>query len=115
MDMPAIHIDFYEALTEAGVKPDTAQRVERQVELAIVSSHDAIRQELPERLMTKHDGDAMASALRQEAAQTRSELRQEIAQLRTELHQGLHGLTWRMVGLLIASHSALLAALKYLQ
>ena len=104
MDMPAIHIDFYEALTEAGVKPDTARRVERQVELAIVSSHDAIRQELPERLMTKHDGDAMASALRQ-----------EIAQLRTELHQGLHGLTWRMVGLLIASHSALLAALKYLQ
>ena len=34
MHMP-IELSLYEALTEAGVKPDSARRVERQVEAAI--------------------------------------------------------------------------------
>lgn len=45
MNMP-IELSLYEALTEAGVKPDSARRVERQVEAAIVRGQEAVRAEM---------------------------------------------------------------------
>ena len=56
MSMPLVQLSMYEALTEAGVKPDAARQVERQVEAAIQAGQDAVRAEMREQLMTKADG-----------------------------------------------------------
>ena len=87
MSMPAIQIDLYEALTEAGVKPDAARRVERQVELAIVSGHEAVRSDMLDRLMTKEDGLKLRAELKQDMADLRAELKQDTTALRNELKQ----------------------------
>lgn len=99
MSMPAIQIDLYEALTEAGVKPDAARRVERQVELAIVSGHEAVRSDMLDRLMTKEDG-----------LKLRAELKQDI----TDVHKALGSQTLRILGLVFVMNSAMLAASRYL-
>ena len=46
MDMPPIRLSMYEALTDAGVKPDAARKVEREVEAAIQAGHEAMRAEM---------------------------------------------------------------------
>ena len=143
MSMPAIQIDLYEALTEAGVKPDAARRVERQVELAIVSGHEAVRSDMLDRLMTKEDGLKLRAELKQDMADLRTELKQDIADLRTELkediadlrtelkqdiaelraefrcditdvHKALGSQTLRILGLVFVMNSAMLAASRYL-
>ena len=132
MSMPAIQIDLYEALTEAGVKPDAARRVERQVELAIVSGHEAVRSDMLDRLMTKEDGLKLRAELKQDIADLRTELKQDIAGLRTELkqdiadlraefrcditdvHKALGSQTLRILGLVFVMNSAMLAASRYL-
>ncbi|MDH0051298.1 hypothetical protein [Comamonas terrigena] len=58
MGMP-IELSVYEALTSAGVPPDKARVVERQLESAIQSGHDAIRAEWRDQLMTKADGQQL--------------------------------------------------------
>ena len=132
MSMPAIQIDLYEALTEAGVKPDAARRVERQVELAIVSGHEAVRSDMLDRLMTKEDGLKLRAELKQDIAEMRAELKQDVAGLRTELkqdiadlrtefrcditdvHKALGSQTLRILGLVFVMNSAMLAASRYL-
>ena len=143
MSMPAIQIDLYEALTEAGVKPDAARRVERQVELAIVSGHEAVRSDMLDRLMTKEDGlklraelkqdiaemraelkqdtTALRNELKQDIADLRTELKQDIAELRaefrcdiTDVHKALGSQTLRILGLVFVMNSAMLAASRYL-
>ena len=143
MSMPAIQIDLYEALTEAGVKPDAARRVERQVELAIVSGHEAVRSDMLDRLMTQEDGlklraelkqdiadlraelkqdtTTLRNELKQDIADLRSELKQDIADLRaefrfdiTDVHKALGSQTLRILGLVFVMNSAMLAASRYL-
>ena len=110
MSMPAIQIDLYEALTEAGVKPDTARRVERQVELAIVSGHEAVRSDMLDRLMTKEDGLKLRAELKQDIAELRAEFRCDI----TDVHKALGSQTLRILGLVFVMNSAMLAASRYL-
>lgn len=121
MSMPAIQIDLYEALTEAGVKPDAARRVERQVELAIVSGHEAVRSDMLDRLMTKEDGLKLRAELKQDIADLRTELKQDIGDLRaefrrdiTDVHKALGSQTLRILGLVFVMNSAMLAASRYL-
>lgn len=45
MGMP-IKLSVFEALTEAGVTPDKARAVERELENAIQSGQDAVRAEM---------------------------------------------------------------------
>lgn len=91
MDM-TIDLTLYEALTEAGVKPDAAHRVERQFEASILRSQAAVRAEMHEQLMTKADG------LRLEAT----------------MHKSMTDLTWKLVSFVVAANSIMLAAFKYL-
>ncbi|WP_198970960.1 hypothetical protein [Xylophilus sp. ASV27] len=101
-----IKLSIYEALTEAGVKPDKARAVERELEGALQSSHDAIRAEWHEQLMTKADG----ASLRSELNAMRSELKADMASLETRLNARLNDqLRWiittqvAVVGLAIAA------------
>ena len=92
VNMPAIHIDLYEALTEAGVKPDAARRVERQVESAIVNGQEVSRQDMLSRLMSKEDGML----------------------LRADVHKAISAQTLRLLGLVFVMNSVLLALARYL-
>jgi hypothetical protein len=102
MHMP-IELSLYEALTEAGVKPDSARRVERQVEAAITQGQEAVRAEMHDQLMTKADG-----------VELRNEFKQDIAALRTDMHKALNDQTWKLVTFVVAANGIMLAALKYL-
>ncbi len=103
MSMPLVRLSMYEALTEAGVKPDTARKVQREVEAAIQAGQDGVRTEMREQLMTKSDGQ-----------QVKSELKQEIAELRSDVLKALNEQTWRLVGFVVVANGAMLALLKYL-
>jgi len=59
----SIKLNVFEALTEAGVKPEAARAVEREIESAIKSGHDEIRAEWREQLMTKTDGAGLETRL----------------------------------------------------
>ena len=109
MSMP-IELSLYEALTEAGVKPDSARRVERQVEAAISKGQEAVRAEMHDQLMTKADG----VELRNEITQDRNELKQEITGLRVEMHKAINEQTWKLLSFFIAANGIMLAVMKYL-
>ncbi|MFG0675378.1 hypothetical protein [Delftia sp. WSY_7] len=65
-----IKLSVFEALTEAGVTPDKARAVERELENAIQTVQDAVRAEMRDQVMTKSDG---------------AELKSQIANVRTEI------------------------------
>lgn len=73
MDMP-IKLSVFEALTEAGVTPDKARAVERELENAIQTGQDAVRAEMRDQLLTKADGVAMKSELKAEMASVETRL-----------------------------------------
>lgn len=58
-----IKLSVFEALTEAGVTPDKARVVERELETAIQSGQDAARAEMREQVMTKADGAELKSQI----------------------------------------------------
>ncbi len=109
MNMP-IELSLYEALTEAGVKPDAARRVERQVEAAIVRGQEAVRAEMHDQLMTKADGVLLKNELKQDLAV----VKQDLADLRSDMHKALNEQTWKLVTFVVAANGIMLAALKYL-
>ncbi|SDE72280.1 hypothetical protein SAMN05192589_12732 [Paracidovorax valerianellae] len=73
MSMPStVELGLYEALTEVGIPPDAARKVERQFESAIHAGNDEIRAEMRDQLFTKTDGSEMENRLlRGMAEQTR--------------------------------------------
>ena len=103
MSMPPIQLSMYEALTEAGVKPDAARKVERQVESAIQAGQDAVRAEMREQLMTKTDGQQM-----------KAELKEEIGSFRSDLLKAMNEQTWKLVGFVVVANGIMLAVLRLL-
>ena len=103
MSMPPIQLSMYEALTEAGVKPDAARKVERQVESAIQAGQDAVRAEMREQLMTKADGQQM-----------KAELKEEIGSFRSDLLKAMNEQTWKLVGFVVVANGIMLAGLRLL-
>jgi signal recognition particle GTPase len=96
MNMMPIELSLYEALTEAGVKPDAARRVERQLETAIAKGQEAVRAEVHEQLMTKADGVVLKN------------------EIKAELHKAMGELTWKMATLVIGANGAMVALFKFL-
>lgn len=92
MSMPLIQLSMYEALTEAGVKPDAARKVERQLESAIQAGQDAVRAEMREQLMTKADGES----------------------IKAEVLKALNEQTWKLVGFVVVANGIMLAILRLL-
>jgi len=75
----SMQIELFEALTEIGIKPEAARKVERQVELAISAGHDALRSELHGIVATKSDVGELRAATDGQRAATKA----DIAELRT--------------------------------
>lgn len=127
---------LFEALTETGMRPEAARRVEREMQASIaqgIAQHHADGHAL---LMTKADGTAlenslraemvemksglrqemteMKSELRREMTEMKSELRQEVAQMETRLMRYIHDHGWKMMGFQVATTGLMLTAFKYL-
>ena len=78
----SMQIELFEALTEAGIKPEAARKVERQVELAISAGHDALRSELLGIVATKSDVSELRTATKADIAELRTATKADIAELR---------------------------------
>lgn len=62
MGMP-IELSVFEALTSAGVAPEKARAVERQLENAIQTGQEKLRAEMRDQLMTKADGAVLSAKI----------------------------------------------------
>ena len=71
MGMP-IELSVFEALTSAGVAPEKARDVERQLENAIQTGQEKLRAEMRDQLMTKADGAALKLELKAEMSALKS-------------------------------------------
>jgi hypothetical protein len=71
MGMP-IELSVYEALTSAGVSPDKARLVERQIESAIQTGQETIRAEMRDQLMTKADAASLKLELKADMSALKS-------------------------------------------
>jgi ElaB/YqjD/DUF883 family membrane-anchored ribosome-binding protein len=127
---------LFEALTDSGLRPESAHGVETQVQSSIAQGIERHRQDDHRQVMTKADGLAlennlrsemivMKSELRQEMAEMKTELRQEMADMKTELRQEIsqlevrliryvHDHGWKMLGFQVATTGLMLTAFKYL-
>jgi hypothetical protein len=119
-----LNLSVFEALTEAGVKPEAARRVERQLETAIHHQADAARKELHEQMMTKADGRELRNELKADILELRNEFKADVLELknecrsdflalRNEVKDGQATQTWKFIGFVIAINSLLFAALKF--
>ena len=78
---------LFQALTETGMRPEAARRVEREMQASIaqgIAQHHADGHAL---LMTKADGTALENSLRAEMVEMKSGLRQEMTEMTSELRQ----------------------------
>jgi chromosome segregation ATPase len=123
---------LFEALTEAGFKPEHARRVEREVDASILAGHESIRAELSDKLAHKSDLLETRAALKSDIQAVRTELkteiqavrtelkteiqtvRTEIQEVRTDLLKAMNEQTWRLVSFVVVANGAMLAAFKLL-
>ena len=80
---------LFEALTETGMRPEAARRVEREMQTSIalgIAQHHADGHAL---LMTKADGMALENTLRAEMVEMKSELHQEMSEMKSELREDM--------------------------
>lgn len=96
MNMP-IDLHVYEALTEIGVKPESARKVERALEASLGQVEDRVLSSVKDTMFTKTDGEA---------------IRGEIAALRGEIYKSMNDLTLRLIAAQFAGMGLLFAALK---
>lgn len=93
----SLDLALYEALTEAGVKPDTAHRVERKLESAIEKALDDNRKEIVSGLATRED-----------SANLRAEMQKGFA----DMHRSMTEMTWRLVTFVVATGGMVVAIIK---
>lgn len=79
----SMQIELFEALTEAGIKPEAARKVERQVERAISAGHESLRSELLGIVATKTDLTELRTATKADIAELRTATKANIDELRT--------------------------------
>ncbi len=93
---------LFESLTQVGIQPDVAHRVEREIENSIHLMHEQSLGEKLARFVTRDDFHLEINKLRHE-------MHTEINKLRQELHIS----SWRQIGFNFAFFSAAVAILKY--
>jgi hypothetical protein len=99
----SMQIELFEALTEAGIKPEAARKVERQVELAISAGHDSLRSELLDIVATKAD-----------VAELRAATKADMAELRAYLHKAINEQMWKLVLFILAATTLTQGMFKFL-
>jgi hypothetical protein len=105
-----ITLSLFEALTEAGVKPESARKVERQVEAAIQNGHNELRSELKEQAFTKADGAQLRSEILQMETRLRTEMSKMESSLLTAMNTQLRWFITTVLGIAMAA----IAVFKYL-
>jgi hypothetical protein len=121
----SMQIELFEALTEAGIKPEAARKVERQVERAISAGHDALRSELlgivanktdvaELRAATKADIAELRVATKADIAELRAATKADIAELRADVHKTINFQMWRLVLFIVAATTLTQGIFKFL-
>lgn len=128
----SMQIELFEALTEIGIKPEAARKVERQVELAISAGHDALRSELLGIVATKSDvgelrtaTDRLRAATKADIAELRTATKADIAELRAAtkadmaelkayLHKAINEQMWKLVLFILAATTLTQGMFKFL-
>ena len=124
----SMQIELFEALTEAGIKPEAARKVERQVELAISAGHDSLRSELLGIVATKSDvgelraaTDELRTATKADIAELRAATKADMAGIRTEmaelkayLHKAVNEQMWKLVLFILAATTLTQGMFKFL-
>ena len=127
---------LFEVLTESGIKPESARRIEREVQASIEQGIDRYRIDDRTHGMTKADGVALEQKLhhqitdlelnlRLEMTEMKSDLRSEMAEIKIELRHEMsqfegrlmayisdHG--WKMMGFQVALIGIFFSIYKYL-
>ncbi len=115
---------LFESLTQIGVQPDVAHRVEREIQNSIHHMHEQSLGDKLDCFVTKDEFRAEINQLRLELhieiSKLRQEMQAEISKLRQEMHteinklrQELHASSWRQIGFNFAFFSVAVAILKY--
>lgn len=81
-----MELELYQALTEAGIHPDSAHRIEKNVELAITQGQESLRTELFTHLMTKPDGLALRNEFKSEMHGLKVEMSEHRAEFKNDIH-----------------------------
>ncbi len=110
----SMQIELFEALTEAGIKPEAARKVERQVELAISAGHDALRSELLGIVANKADVAELRAATKADIAELRVATKADIAELRADVHKTINFQMWRLVLFIVAATTLTQGIFKFL-
>ena len=109
-----VHLSMYEALTEAGIKPDAARKVEREIESAIQAGQDAVRAEMREQVLSRPEATEMETRLRADIADVETRLRADITGLEIRMHKALTEQTWKLLDFMTVANGIMLAALRFL-
>ncbi len=104
---------LFESLTQVGIQPDVAHRVEREIENSIHLMHEQSLGEKLARFVTRDDFHLEINKLRQEMHTEINKLRQEMYTEINKLRHELHVSSWRQIGFNFAFFSAAVAILKY--
>lgn len=107
-----VQLSMFEALTEIGVKPDAARKVERQMEAAIEAGQDAVRAEMYEQLATKADIAELRSATKADMAELRTELKIDMSEMESRLLRAMNDQTWKLVTFVVVINGAMLGLFK---
>lgn len=121
----SMQIELFEALTEAGIKPEAARKVERQVERAISAGHESLRSELLGIVATKTDLTELRTATKADIAELRTATKADIAALRAStktetaepgayLHRAFNEQIWKMVLFSVAATTLTQGLFKFL-
>jgi hypothetical protein len=122
MNMPAYTVHhIYEALTEIGVRPESARNVEREFEAALRDSHSHVESSVLDKVMTKADGAKLETAivhveqrLKSDITQVELRIKADIGMLKADMHKAMADQTRWFVGSLVAIAGISIAALKLL-
>ena len=106
---------------EAATRSDIAElRAANKGQQDLVEHREAARTDIAEfraemaefRAEIKSDMAEFRAEFRSDMAEFKSEIRTDIAEFRVDVERGFRGMTWRFVGLLVATQTLLFAALR---
>jgi len=121
MGMPNIQLRMYETLTQVGVEPNFAHKLERDLETAFNSGQEAVRAEMRELFMTKLDAEKLSSEMQVLSSEVKSiqahmltkadgeSIKADSRSIKADLLKALNEQTWKLVSFVLVFNSLLVA------
>jgi len=119
MNTASLNLHMYEALVDAGVKPELAREVERQVETTFQAQQDRLAKvdEQQTRLMTTLDGETLRTELKSEIQKLElgiQKLEGAIHDSKADMLKIMNDQTWKLVTFVVVFNTLLVGAIKFL-